>query len=130
MKILLILFLFPTLVYAQFWDELVTTKTKTTYFIDLGSIKRDGDVVRFTQLSNYPNGYAPDNLLIHSILQVKEIDCEKELIKTISMIAYEGENGKSGILNLSVGREYQWAKVNKGSISGLYKDEVCKSLSN
>lgn len=127
MKLLLVLLVaFPTFVHAQLWDELIKTKSNTTYLIDPGSIKRDGDIVRYTQLSNYPNGYAPDNLKIHSIQQVKEIDCKNELIKTISMIAYEGENAKGGILNLSVGREYQWAKVNHNSVSGLYRNEVCK----
>lgn len=126
MKLLLILILFPTLVNAQLWDELITTKSNTTYLIDPSSIKKTGDIIRFTQLSNYPTGYASDILEIHSIQQVKEINCKNELIKTISMIAYEGENAKGRILNLSVGRDYGWVKINQNSISGLYRDEVCK----
>jgi hypothetical protein len=127
MKIYFIgLLLISNAVSAQLWEELITTKSNTTYLIDPASIKKTGDIVKFAQLSNYPNGYAPDNQSIHSIQQVKEIDCKNELIKTISMIAYEGQNAKGGILNLSVGRDYQWAKINQNSTSGLYWDEVCK----
>ena len=111
---------------AQIWDYLITSSAGTAYFIDPASIQKKDGVVNYTQLINYPNGYDSENKKIHSIQQVKQIDCIKGLIKTVSMIAYENENAKGNILTLSVGREYKWMKVNENSVSSVYRDEICK----
>jgi hypothetical protein len=114
------------LTFAQIWDNVVTTKVGTAYLIDPSSILKTGDIVNYTQLINYQNGYDSGNEKIYSIQQVKQIDCSKNLIKTISMIGYEQENSKGMLLSLSVGREYKWMKINENSISGHYRDEVCR----
>jgi hypothetical protein len=111
---------------AQIWDHLVTVKETTEYFIDPASIEKKGNKVRYTQLINYPRGYDDANRNILSIQQFKEIDCKNDLIKTISMIAYDKINAKGNISTLSVGRENKTLKINQNSISGLYKDEVCQ----
>ena len=111
---------------AQIWDYLVTSSAGTAYYIDSASVKKKDGVVNYTQLINYPNGYDSKKLNIHSIQQVRQIDCLKDLIKTVSMIAYENENAKGNIQTLSIGHEYKWIKVNENSVSSLYRDEVCK----
>ena len=127
MKFLIFALLFlSSTASAQIWDYLVTSSAGTAYFIDPVSIKKKDGVVNYNQLINYPNGYDSDNQKIHSIQQVKQIDCVKGLIKTVSMIAYENENAKGNILTLSVGREYKWMMVNENSVSSVYRDEVCK----
>ena len=113
-------------VYAQIWDHLVTTKETTEYFIDPASVIKKGNIVRYTQLINYPRGYDDTNRNILSIQQFKEIDCKNDLIKTISMIAYDKINAKGNISTLSVGRENKTLKINQNSVSGLYKEEVCQ----
>ena len=123
--ILALTFLSST-VSAQIWDYLITSGSGTSYYIDPASIVKKDDIVNYTQLINYPNGYDSDNQKIHSIQQFKQIDCLKDLIKTISMIAYEHENAKGNIQTLSVGHEYKTLKINENSISGLYRDEVCR----
>jgi hypothetical protein len=112
---------------AQIWNHLVTTKETIEYFIDPASIVKKGNMVRYTQLVNYPKGYDDENRNILSIQQFKEIDCKDSLIKTVSMIAYDEKNAKGNILTLSVGRENKTLKINQNSISGLYKDEVCQN---
>jgi hypothetical protein len=111
---------------AQIWDNVTTTKTGTAYFIDPSSIVKIDDIVSYNQLINYPNSYDSESKKIHSIHQSKKIDCSKNLIKTVSMIAYESENAKGNILTLSVGREYKWMKINQNSISSHYKDDLCR----
>ena len=118
--------LIPKPVSAQIWDHLITTKETTEYFIDPASIVKKGNIVRYTQLINYPKGYDEVNENIHSIQQFKQIDCREELITTISMIAYSGINARGNILTFSVGRENKELKINQNSISGLYKNEVCQ----
>ena len=126
MKVLLLaLTLVASTASAQIWDYLITSNSGATYYIDPASINMKGDMVNYTQLINYPNGYDSDNHKIHSIQQVKQIDCKENLIRTISMIAYEHENAKGNIQTLSIGREYQSLKVNENSISALYRDQVC-----
>jgi len=111
---------------AQIWDYLVTSSAGTAYYINPASVKKKDGVVNYIQLINYPNGYDSKNQKIHSIQQVKQIDCLMDLIKTVSMIAYENENAKGNIQTLSIGHEYKWIKVNENSVSSLYRDEVCK----
>jgi hypothetical protein len=113
-------------VSAQIWDHLVTTKEEAEYLIDPASIVKKGNIVRYTQLINYPKGYDDANRSIFSIQQFKEIDCKNDLIKTIAMIAYSEMNARGNILTLSVGRENKILRINQNSVSGLYKDEVCK----
>jgi len=126
MKVLILALTFiSSTVSAQIWDYLITSSSGIAYFIDPTSINVKGDLVNYTQLINYPKGYDSGNQNIHSIQQVKQIDCKNNLIRTISMIAYEHENAKGNIQTLSIGREYQSIKVNENSISGLYKDQVC-----
>ena len=117
---------YPNLVSAQIWDHLVTTKEATEYLVDPASIVKKENTVRYTQLINYPKGYDESNRNILSIQQFKEIDCKDDLIKTISMIAYSEMNARGNILTLSVGRENKILKINQNSVTGLYKDEVCK----
>lgn len=124
--LILILLLASNSALSQTWDYLVTTKSETSYFIDSASIAKDGVLVRFSQLINYPNGYDLKNLNIHSIQQVKKIDCLSGLIKTISMIGYDRENAVGKILTASVGREYEWIRINTNSVSGIYRERVCK----
>jgi hypothetical protein len=124
--ILLSVALYYNLAFAQIWDHLITTKEATEYLIDPASIVKKGDIVRYTQLINYPKGYDEVNQNILSIRQFKEIDCKNNFIKTISMIAYSEKGAKGNILTLSVGRENKILKINQNSVSGLYKEEVCK----
>jgi hypothetical protein len=113
-------------VSAQIWDHLITLKDATEYLIDPASVIKKESIVRYTQLINYPKGYDGASRNILSIQQFKEIDCKDNLIKTISMIAYSEMNARGNILTLSVGRENKMLKINQNSVSGLYKDEVCK----
>lgn len=127
MKILILaLSLISNVASAQIWDYLVTSGVGTKYYIDPASVSNKDGIVNFNQLINYPNGYDSKNKNIHSVQQAKQIDCKMNLIKTISMIAYEQENAKGNILTLSVGREYKPLQINTNSVSGLYREEVCK----
>lgn len=111
---------------AQIWNHLVTTNGTTEYFIDPATIVKKENMVRYTQLINYPKGYDDLSRNILSIQLFKEIDCKDNLIKTISMIAHSEMNAMGNILALSVGRENKILKINQNSVSGLYKDVVCK----
>lgn len=127
MKILpIFLLLLSTTTYAQVWEYMITSEAGTEYYIDPTSISKKDDVITYTQLLNYPKGYDSKNPDIHSIQHTKQINCENNKSRTISMIAYEKENLKGDVLTLSVGRETKWEEINKNSILELYKKEVCK----
>lgn len=127
MKFLPIAFLLASSIsYAQIWDYVITSEAGTIYFIDPISIVKNDDVVTYSQLLNYPNGYDSKNRKIHSIQHTKQINCKDNTSRTISMIAYEKENLKGDVLTLSVGRETAWSQINKNSILSLYREEVCK----
>jgi hypothetical protein len=113
-------------VYAQFWEYITTSKSGTAYFIDNNSIVKKGEIVSYVQLLNYPDGYDSKNREIHSIQHAKQIDCERNLSKTLSMIAYDKENATGKIQTLFVSQEVEWEKINANSILSIYKNEACK----
>lgn len=127
MKTLFIsLLLLPTSAFAQIWDYMITSEAGTFYYIDPASITKKDNVITYIQLLNYPKGYDSKNPDIHSIQHTKQIDCNNNTSRTISMLAYEKENLKGDILSLSVGRETKWEEINKNSILSLYRNEVCQ----
>lgn len=112
--------------FAQLFDSIITTQSGVEYLIDPASIVRSGDIVAYTQMVNYPNGYSDSLPAIHSIKQSRQINCSSNMIKTSTMIAYEEKNAFGAISTLSVGREYDWLKINNNSVSKVFEEMVCK----
>lgn len=127
MRIYLFLLLLVTnTAFAQIWDYIITSKAGTLYYIEPASVVKKDEVVTYTQLLNYPNGYDAKNPEIHSVVHTKQIDCRGDISRTLTMIAYSKENARGNIESLSVGRETKWQKINENSILSLYKNEVCQ----
>lgn len=112
--------------HSQIFDEVAVGDSGVTYLLDPASITRSNELVTFTQLINYPNGYSSEAGSIKSIKQVRRINCMNETIQTISMIAYDKLNGAGGISTLSVGRDYSWSGINAGSVSKIFQRTLCK----
>lgn len=112
--------------FAQIWDYIITSKAGTLYYIEPASIIKKDEVVTYTQLLNYPKGYDAKNPEIHSVVHTKQIDCNNDISRTLTMIAYAKEDAKGSIATLSVGRETDWQKINQNSILSLYRNEVCQ----
>ena len=126
MRIYLVLLLLITnTAFAQIWDYIITSKAGTLYYIEPSSIVKNDEVVTYTQLLNYPNGYDAKNPEIRSVVHSKQIDCRNDISRTLTMIAYNKEDAKGDIQTLSVGQETRWLKINQNSILSLYKNEVC-----
>ena len=123
---LLLLLLITNTAFAQIWDYIITSNAGTLYYIEPVSIVKKDEVVTYTQLLNYPNGYDVKNPEIHSVVHAKQIDCSRNISRTLTMIAYGKENARGSIETLSVGRETKWEEINQNSILSLYKNEVCK----
>lgn len=123
---LLLLLLITNTAFAQIWDYIITSNAGTLYYIEPVSIVKKDEVVTYTQLLNYPNGYDVKNPEIHSVVHTKQIDCSRNISRTLTMIAYGKENARGSIETLSVGRETKWEEINQNSILSLYKNEVCK----
>lgn len=117
---------FTSSAFSQSFDEIAVGDSGVTYLLDPASISHKNELVTFTQLINYPNGYPSGVSNIRSIRQVRQINCKDEKIKTISMIAYDELNGAGGVSTLSVGRDYPWVAINAGSVTKIIQGAVCK----
>ena len=111
--------------YAQIWDPITTSKD-AEYFVDRGSIRLDGSLIAYSQLSNYPHGYKYGDKTVYSIVQSRLTDCVKNRFKTIGFIGYSSFDGKGDILVVSTSRERDWVSINMNKITGEIQNEVCK----
>ena len=124
---LIILLMASNAVFAQTWGHVITSKNGTVYLLDFESVTKKDELVTFTQLLVYPNGYDPENHEIYSIALSKQIDCENDISKTLTMIARAKDDTNWNIQTLSTEKETGWMKINRNSILGLYRNEVCGS---
>jgi len=62
--------------FGQIWDYIITSNAGTLYYIEPASVVKKDEIVTYTQLLNYPNGYDTKNPEIRSVVQTKQIDCK------------------------------------------------------
>ena len=64
-------------VQAQLWDYIVTSDRGNRYYIDPLSIQRNGPIVSYLQLTNFPQGTDTANKAMLSFVQFKTNDCAR-----------------------------------------------------
>ena len=79
-------------VQAQLWDYIVTSDRGNRYYIDPLSIQRNGPIVSYLQLTNYPQGTDTANKAMLSFVQFKTNDCARNQFTISRLIGYEYEN--------------------------------------
>jgi hypothetical protein len=122
---LLSLLLLSAPVKAQLWEYIVTSEHGNRYMIDPLSIKRQGNEVSYTQLTNYAKNFLPEPRKIRSIVQYKSNDCEHYKFAITHLIGYEQEDAKGSIVVVEMETKKKWLEVTPGKIADIIHQEIC-----
>jgi len=122
----LILLFFCSPSFCQIWDPVVGSTSDTQYYLDRTSIRPNGSLISYSQMSNYPNGYKYNDKVIYSIVQSRLTDCVGNKFKTVGMIGYSEFNGKGDIFVVSSNLDREWVLINMDKVSGEIQKEVCR----
>jgi hypothetical protein len=123
--ILLLLVLVSNLVHSQSWEFVAVSNAGEYYFIDPESIKRSNTEIRFTQLSNHPNGFEYDSKVVYSIMTFRSANCEESIYKSGFLFGYPNLNGQGGIEVIDLKYDTKWISVKAGSMASFMQARVC-----
>jgi hypothetical protein len=112
-------------VQAQLWDYIVTSDRGNRYYIDPLSIQRNGPIVSYLQLTNYPQGTDTANKAMLSFVQFKTNDCARNQFTISRLIGYEYENAKGSIVTVEMERKPTWISIVPKKIADVIHQEVC-----
>ena len=112
-------------VQAQLWDYIVTSDRGNRYYIDPLSIQRNGPIVSYLQLTNYPQGTDTANKAMLSFVQFKTNDCARNQFTISRLIGYEYENAKGSVVTVEFAKEEKWLTINPKKIAYIIHQEVC-----
>ena len=112
-------------VQAQLWDYIVTSDRGNRYYIDPLSIQRNGPIVSYLQLTNYPQGTDTANKAMLSFVQFKTNDCAYHRFNISRLIGYEYENAKGSVVTVEFAKEEKWLAINPKKIAHIIHQEVC-----
>ena len=107
------------------WDYIVTSDRGNRYYIDPLSIQRNGPIVSYLQLTNYPQGTDTANRAMLSFVQFKTNDCARNQFTISRLIGYEYENAKGSIVTVEMERKPTWISIVPKKIADIIHQEVC-----
>lgn len=126
-NLLLLCFLLSTgPAFGQLWEPVVESDDGSVYSYDPTTVKREGDIVTYWELSDYSkplkSGYSMVTSSKSKIIQ----DCKNNRYKVGDLIDYDGHKGTGNIVNVAMVTETNWYKGGEGSVNEVMKNLVCK----
>jgi len=119
-----ILIAFPT--WAD-WTKVAESESKSEVYLDLETIRKDGDSLKVWQLTNYlkPEVFVGKELL--SIRARYEFDCKQERMRALSISAHSEPNARGEV----IGQENSptpWVDIPPKSVGLTVLNRVCKNI--
>ena len=112
-------------VQAQSWEFVAVSNASEFYFIDSASIRNQDSEVRFTQLSNHPNGFQYDSKVVYSIMTFRSTDCKQGKYKSGFLFGYPELNAQGGIEVIDLKHDTKWISVKQESMASFMQERVC-----
>jgi len=125
-RLLVFLFLFSFSVYGQVWEPVVESENGSIYSYDSTSVKREGDIVTYWELSDYSSSLKSSGIVVVSSKSKVIQDCKNNRYKVGDIIDYDGHKGIGNIVNVIMVTETNWYQGGLGSVNEVMKDKVCK----
>lgn len=128
-KILFLILLFQSTFVLAGWSVVSESATDDIYYIDTTTLKKVNGYYEVWTLMDFDKpmegssftNYVP----IQSFKERLRISCSEDKLKTLTIIDYEGHNGKGKILN-TINEEGNWRYPSPGSIIYSLLKKVCK----
>ena len=95
------------------------------YFFDPNTVKRNGDLVQYWELTNYKNKLKVGTSIVSSSKTLIEVDCKNSNYRTLRVIDYDKEFGGGSIVNIGVTQNTKWFPSPKESVSSKMELKVC-----
>jgi hypothetical protein len=111
--------------FAEQWDSVVSNDSDSVYFYDPNTVKRNGDLVQYWELTNYTNKLKVGTTIVSSSKTLIEVDCKNSKYRTIRVIDYDKDFGKGNIVNTGVTQHTKWFPSPKESVSSEMELKVC-----
>ena len=126
-KLLMVSLLFISVnTFGQLWEPVVENDDGSVYSYDPTTVKREGDIVTYWELSDYSkplkSGYSMVTSSKSKIIQ----DCKNNRYKVGDLIDYDGHKGTGNIVNVAMVTETNWYKGGEGLVNEVMKNLVCK----
>jgi len=125
LKILTLFFLMSNSTFGQVWEPVIESENNTVYSYDPTSVKRDGDVVTYWELSDYSTPLKSGKLVVVSSKSKVIQDCKNNRYKVGDHIDYDGHKGTGNIVNVAMVTETNWYSGQMGSVNEIMRDKVC-----
>ena len=86
--------------YGQLWEPVVESDDGSVYSYDPTSVKREGDLVIYWELSDYSKPLKSGRLSVISSKSKITQDCKNNRYKVGDLIDYDGHKGTGNIVNV------------------------------
>lgn len=127
-KIIGVFFMFLSLTcFGEQWNSVVMNDNNSVFFYDPNTVKKNGDVVQYWELSNYKVGITDGKIVVLSSKSLVEVDCRKKNYRTLRVIDYDKQSGQGKVLNISLTEQSNWSSSRMGSVSSVMKEKMCSS---
>ena len=123
--LLLLTFLFSTLCFGEQWNSVASNNDDSVYFFDPSTVKINGDLVQYWELTNYKNKLKVGTTIVSSSKTLIEVDCKNSNYRTLRVIDYDKDFGKGNIVNTGVTQHTKWFPSPKESVSSEMELKVC-----
>lgn len=107
------------------WNSVVMNDNNSVYFYDPNTVKRNGDIVQYWELSNYKEGITDGKVVVLSSKSLVEVDCSKNKYRTLRVIDYDKHSGQGNILNISLNEQSNWSSSPMGTVSSVIEGKMC-----
>jgi len=125
------IFLLATLnANAELWNAVVVSETGTTFFYDPTSIIRDGNMVKYWELENYPEPLVAGNIILLSSKIQMLVDCQNKKYKNLNIFDYSKSFATGDLVKIDLTGNSPWNPITPGSVDNALFDFVCKAQPN
>ena len=125
-KLLLLLLIVSNSSYGQLWEPVVESDDGSVYSYDPTTVKREGDIVTYWELSDFSKPLKSGHLMVTSSKSKIIQDCKNNRYKVGDLMDYDGHKGTGNIINVAMVTETNWYKGGEGSVNEVMKNLVCK----
>ena len=106
------------------WEHAVQDVDGTRYLIDYQTIRKDGNIVKFWQLANYPKPETLGEVKYLSARSRQEYDCKQEQKRVLTITAFDKSNADGqAVIKEEIGG---WEEIPPGTVARTIMEKVCR----
>jgi hypothetical protein len=112
--------------FGQIWEPVVESEEKSVYYYDPTTVKREGDIVTYWELSNYGVPLKSGSVTVISSKSKVIQDCKNGRYRIADLIDYDGPSGQGNIIYVAMLTMTNWYSSPVGSVNDAMRSKVCK----